>query len=111
MITAVAHASITGALGQTDGCVSVMSQSMRDMTPTMMTHVMIGRTKMDIVTDKITEARYKELEAMSYKEQHDALFPNGVPEHWAMGYGYYGHRLVQKGDQYMVQYKIGSSCD
>lgn len=66
---------------------------------------------MEIVTAKITEARYKELEAMSYKEQHDALFPNGLPAHWEYGYGYYGHALFKEGDQYMVQYKIGSSCD
>ena len=111
MINAVAHASITGALVQTDGCVSVMSQNMRAMTQTMMTHVMSGRIEMDIVTDKITEARYKELEAMSYKEQHASLFPNGVPEPWANGYGYYGHALVKVRDNYMVQYKIGSSCD
>ena len=111
MITAVAHASITGALVQTDGYVSVMSQTMRAMTPTMRTHVRIGRTGMETITDKITEARYKELEAMTYEEQHASLFPNGIPETWANGYGYYGHALISTGQKYFVQYKIGSSCD
>lgn len=43
----VAHASITGALVQTDGCVSMRSQTMRDMTPTMMIHVRIMRRETD----------------------------------------------------------------
>lgn len=111
MINAVAHASITGALVQTDGCVSVRSQSMRGMTQTMMTHVRIGRIKMQIFKREITEERYKELEAMSYSEQHDALFPDGLPADWEYGYGYYGHALLKVGDKYMVQLKIGSSCD
>ena len=111
MINAVAHASITGALVQTDGCVSVRSQSMRDMTPTMMTHVRTGRIEMERIRREITEERYKELEAMSYKDQHDALFPDGLPFEWEYGYGYYGHALVHVGEKYMVQFKIGSSCD
>lgn len=111
MINAVAHASTIGALDQTDGYVSVMSQSMRDMTQIMMTHVRIGRIGMETITDKITEARYKELEAMTYEEQHASLFPNGVPDAWSKGYGYYGHALISKGRMYFVQYKIGSSCD
>lgn len=111
MINAVAHACITGALAQTDGYVSVMSQSMRVMTQTMMTHVMTGRIEMEIIRREITEERYNELEAMSHKEQHDALFPDGLPADWEYGYGYYGHALLKVGNKYMVQFKIGSSCD
>ena len=111
MINAVAHASITGALVQTDGYVSMMSQTMRVMTPTMMTHAKTGGIKMEKIRREITEERYKELEAMSYKDQHDALFPDGLPFDWEYGYGYYGHTLLKVGDKYMVQFKIGSSCD
>lgn len=107
----VAHASITGALAQTDGYVSVKSQSMRDMIPTMMTHVMSGEIKMNTINNEITEARYKELEAMSYSEQHSALFPNGVPDSWEYGYGYYGHSIFERNGKYYVQFKIGNSCE
>lgn len=111
MITAVAHASITGALAQTDGCVSMRSQSMRVMTQTMMTHVRTGRIEMEIFKREITEEKYKELDAMSYKDQHDALFPDGLPADWEYGYGYYGHALVRSEGKCFVQFKIGSSCD
>lgn len=66
---------------------------------------------MQTLTKEITEARYRELEAMTYAERHNALFPDGLPPAWEYGYGYYGHRLVQKGDRFMVQHKIGESCD
>jgi hypothetical protein len=111
MINAVAHASITGASVQTDGYVSVRSQSMRGTTQTMMTHAMTGRREMEIIRRDITEERYKELEEMTYAEQRQSLFPDGLPEDWEYGYGYYGHALIQVGDKYMVQFKIGSSCD
>ena len=66
---------------------------------------------MQKVREEITKEQFEKLQAMSYAEQHDELFPNGVPESWAMGYGYYGHLLIEKDGKYYAVYKIGSSCD
>ena len=63
------------------------------------------------VEREITKEEYDRIKNLSYREQHDAIWPKGVPAQLSMGYGYYGHRLsVHDGKCYAV-YSIGSSCD
>lgn len=66
---------------------------------------------MRTVKHKISKERYGALQQMSYQEQHTNLFPDGVPVIWECGDGYYGHKLVQSGNKYWVEFTLGSSCD
>lgn len=66
---------------------------------------------MNVLKSEITKEEYERLQSMSYAEQHDALFPDGLPEAWEFGYGYYGHRIYESGGKYYKAFKIGSSCD
>ena len=65
----------------------------------------------EAITNEISKEKYNKLQRMSYDEQEAELFPDGIPESWAMGYGYYGHSVFENNGKYYVQYKIGSSCD
>ena len=60
---------------------------------------------------ELTKTEYKMLTHMSYQEQHDWLFPDGVPQIWQCGYGYYGHELVKRDNGYFAVFSIGESCD
>ena len=66
---------------------------------------------MDTIRNEISKEEFEKLQAMSYAEQKAEIFPNGIPESWVMGYGYYGHSVFEQNGKYYVQYKIGSSCD
>ena len=66
---------------------------------------------MDNLTKEITREEFEKLRAMSYSEQEKYLLPNGIPEAWAYGYGYYGHEVYQRNGKYYRRFKIGSSCD
>ena len=66
---------------------------------------------MQTIRDEISKEKFEKLQAMSYAEQEDELFPNGIPAAWEYGYGYYGHAVLEAGGKYYVQYKIGSSCE
>ncbi len=66
---------------------------------------------MQTITEEITKEKFEKLQAMSYDEQHAELFPNGVPDSWAYGYGYYGHSLIERDGKYYAAFKIGSSCE
>ena len=66
---------------------------------------------MRYVKEEITKERYNSLKNMTYNEQHKELFPNGVPDAWEYGYGYYGHSLREENSEYFVVFKIGSSCE
>lgn len=66
---------------------------------------------MKTVKHEITKEQYDKLKDMSYQKQHIHLFPEGVPVMWECGYGYYGHKLVHSGDEYWVEFTLGSSCD
>ena len=66
---------------------------------------------MQTIRDEISKEKFEKLQAMSYAEQEAELFPNGIPEAWEYGYGYYGHSVFERGGKYFVQFKVGSSCD
>lgn len=60
---------------------------------------------------ELTKEKYDQLTSMPYKDREKALFPDGIPDAWAMGYGYYGHEFAQKDGKYYVVFRIGDSCD
>lgn len=66
---------------------------------------------MQRLTYEITKEQYNKLQTMSYEEQRAELFPDGIPDSWRYGYGYYGHILSEVGGRYYVTHKIGESCD
>lgn len=66
---------------------------------------------MRIIKHEISKGEYERLQQMSYQKQQTHLFPDGVPVMWECGYGYYGHKLVKSGDEYWVEFTLGSSCD
>lgn len=67
--------------------------------------------KMQKITDEISKEEYDKLQHMDYERQHEELFPNGVPDAWEYGYGYYGHSVYEKDGKFYVAFKIGNSCD
>lgn len=60
---------------------------------------------------EISEEEYKDLAKLSYTEQHKKLFPNGIPDVWLYGYGYFGHEIYEDSGKYYVVHKIGDSCE
>lgn len=66
---------------------------------------------MQTITNEISKEKYDTLKDLTYAEQESALFPNGIPEAWEWGYGYYGHAVYEKDGKYYVSHRIGSSCD
>lgn len=66
---------------------------------------------MEKLKTEISKEEYERLQNMSYADQHAALFPDGLPEAWEFGYGYYGHSVYESGGKYYRVFKIGSSCD
>lgn len=68
-------------------------------------------TKMQRITNEISKEKYDKLKGMTYAEQEKEIFPNGIPDAWQWGYGYYGHAIYEKDGKYYETYSIGSSCD
>lgn len=66
---------------------------------------------MQDIKREITEEEYRTLIDKNYNEQHEALFPDGVPMTWSAGYGYYGHRLAEIGGKFFAIFSLGNSCD
>ena len=66
---------------------------------------------MQKIRRSLTNEEYNKLCDMSKKEQHDYLFPSGVPVQWACGYGYYGHSIATNGHEFWAEFTIGDSCD
>ena len=66
---------------------------------------------MTTVYRELEKEEYDRITKLSYQEQHDALFPNGVPIAWACGYGYYGHGFVISDGKHFATFSIGDSCD
>lgn len=66
---------------------------------------------MKYIKREIEKDKYESIKNMSYKEQHSALFPKGVPVQWELGYGYYGHSLKEEDGKYFAVFTIGNSCD
>lgn len=66
---------------------------------------------MKSVKREITKEEYDSLSKKNYGEQHSALFPDGVPDAWEYGYGYYGHSIREENGKYYAVFEIGSSCE
>ena len=60
---------------------------------------------------ELTKDEYIKLLKMTYQEQHDWLFPDGIPVAWKCGYGYYGHKIKKIKEHYCATFTIGDSCD
>lgn len=63
------------------------------------------------VTREISKEEFNRLQKLNHSEQERELFPDGIPDAWRWGYGYYGHRLVESDDKYYAEFTIGNSCD
>ena len=66
---------------------------------------------MQEITKEITKEEYDKLQSMDYKEQEAYLLPDGIPDAWMWGYGYYGHSVFHQNGKYYRQFNVGSSCD
>lgn len=66
---------------------------------------------MQCVKREITKEEYLELQKLSHKDQEKRLFPNGIPEQWQCGYGYYGHGFIIRDGKYYAVFSLGSTMD
>lgn len=66
---------------------------------------------MQTIKQELSKEDYNKLKQMTYMQQHDFLFPDGVPVVWECGYGYYGHSIWTDGKECWAEFKIGKSCD
>ncbi len=66
---------------------------------------------MQCVKREITKEEYLELQKLSRKDQEKRLFPNGIPEPWTCGYGYYGHGFIIRDGKYYAVFSLGSTMD
>ena len=62
---------------------------------------------------EITKELYEDYAAMPYRAREKSIIDSLVtkcPE-WVYGYGYYGHRLVQRGGKFYIVHRIGGHND
>lgn len=65
---------------------------------------------MSSLTYELTQEQYNKCKAMDYKTLNKNI-KNDLPIAITCGYGYYGHKLVEKNEKYYLQLTIGSTCD
>ena len=65
---------------------------------------------MQEIKKEITKEQYEDYLGMTYKARNEEI-KDKIPIGWLLGYGYYGHRLMQYGDKYYIVHTIGSTCD
>ena len=68
---------------------------------------------MQTIKRELTEEEYIMLTELPYAKREEYLFPDGIPQQWVAGYGYYGHHLRRNPakNEYVVLFRLGDSCD
>lgn len=60
---------------------------------------------------KIDKVEYDKMNAMNYGERKDYFINTYGNIAWVCGYGFYGMTMFKRGDEYIVAYELGSTCD
>lgn len=59
--------------------------------------------------EEITKNKYDELSKLPDEELYGYI-QKDIPDHWRLGYGWYGCRLVEDNGKYYIYHTIGDSC-